>query len=47
MGSKPPPVAPDPMDVVRQQQGFNREAMTDAARRSSGVHTISRVGLTA
>ena len=35
MGSRPAPRAPDPIQTVRRQQGFDREAMTDAARFSN------------
>ena len=35
MGARQPPTPPNPFQTVRQQQGFNREAMTDAARFSN------------
>ena len=35
MGSEPPPVAPDPFLTVHKQQGYDRKAMTDAARFSN------------
>ena len=35
MGARRPPTPPNPHGTVRRQQGYNREAMTDAARFSN------------